>query len=133
MVKEKILQILPATDWNAVMLIEEHPGYFLAPIVVWALREVADDEVRDEHLTEVVGMTGGDLILPAESAGNFFLYYPGDQVTPEIAKKWEQGSLDYWQKQKAEKHFIPENQHRQSTGDCQEKKKLKPTSQEAHP
>ncbi len=102
MVKEKILQILPATGWNAVMLTKDPPGYVLDPIVVWALKEVVDEEVSEEPLTEVVGMTASEGVLPAESAGNFFLYYPGDQVPPELAESWKQASVDYWQRQKQE-------------------------------
>jgi hypothetical protein len=104
-VKEKILQILSAAGWNAVMLIRKPPSYFLDLIVVWVLREVVDDEVSDEPVTEVVGMTAGNGVLPAESVSNFFLHYSGDQVTPELAESWKQASPDFWQRQKAEKIF----------------------------
>lgn len=107
-VKERIIQMMPATGWNIVWKLDDKNDPFLVePVLMWILRRSNNSGMRrkdgtriaDDHFTdEIYGIAGPtphdyfDIDSP-ENDGNFLGYIKDSQnpadIWPEHAAKGE--------------------------------------------
>lgn len=95
---EKIIQIMPAVGWFAVLRMSDEPFYYLDPLVGWALIEETED---GESYGFVTGLIASDWVTQLNDNNQFYVYTNGDISDVDRAHWTAEGRK--WAEAQAEK------------------------------
>ncbi|MDP2730561.1 MAG: hypothetical protein Q8O55_08755 [Dehalococcoidales bacterium] len=103
MEKTRINQIIPATGWLAVYLIDEPPFYCTSPLVCWGLGET-ETEDGEVFPNIVVGFSNAyDMIELCEEVSNFEAYIRETNLREEEQKAFSDRGRTAMEKKRSEK------------------------------